>query len=133
MVCIYCGNDTQVINSRVQKRLGTVWRRRKCTDCDAIFTTTEQADLAAGLRIRLLDGSLARFERDRLFVSIFKALGHRKDAVSAAGALTNTIVSKLVPKNRDAVLDQAAVIEETVTTLKRFDTVAATYYAAYHR
>ena len=133
MVCIYCGNNTQVINSRAQKRLGTVWRRRKCTSCDAIFTTTEQPDLAAGLRIRLQDGSLARFERDRLFVSVVEALGHREDAVSAAGALTNTIISKLVPQNKDAVLNRAIIIDESLAALKRFDIVAATYYAAYHR
>lgn len=39
MTCPYCGSDTKVINSRPQE--DSVWRRRKCVDCKARFSTTE--------------------------------------------------------------------------------------------
>lgn len=133
MVCIYCGSKTRVSNSRAQKRLRTTWRRRACESCGAVFTTIETPDLNASLRVRLADGSLRPFERDVLLVSIVQSLGHRKDAVTAASALTNTIVVNVLKTAQGAVLDRSNIIRETFVALQHFDAVAATYYAAYHK
>lgn len=133
MVCIYCSSKTHVTNSRAQKRLGGTWRRRACENCNAIFTTIETADLTASLRVRHADGSLWPFERDMLLVSIVQSLGHRSDAVTAAGALTSTITANLLKAADGALIDRTSIVDEVVLALRRFDPVAATYYAAYHK
>lgn len=132
MVCIYCGSPTRVSNSRAQKRLQQVWRRRTCERCHAVFTTHEQADLANGLRITFPDGSLRPFERDQLYISVYEALGHRSDATTAASDLTTTITSLLLKTAQRARLNRTDVITVVHTTLRRFDVVAATYYHARH-
>mgnify|MGYP001567013458 CR=1 FL=1 len=41
MECIYCGKDTIIIDSRHQKTLNLVRRRRECKECNKRFTTIE--------------------------------------------------------------------------------------------
>lgn len=133
MDCIYCGHKTTVANSRPQKRLQQVWRRRKCTHCSAIFTTTEGVELGGSLMVRNGTRKLLPFDRDYLYLSVHSALGHRKDAVSAASALTATIIAELRKATTGAVLERSDVVRHALTVLKRFDTVAAVQYGAYHK
>ncbi len=132
MVCIYCSSKTSVINSRPQKRLGTTWRRRQCQNCGAVFTSLETPDLTASVRVRRADGSLVPFERDVLFMSIAQALGHRSDAVMAAGALTATIIAAALGTTSNGLMERTGLITVATDTLTRFDRVAATHYVAYH-
>lgn len=141
MVCIYCGGKTQVTNSRAQKRVNHVWRRRECYNCHAAFTTQEAVDYsgsivvrperAAGQSIKHLPSS--PFSRDKLYVSVLKALGHRMTAVDDATALTNTIIGRLLTGTTGAVITPATIIVITHETLARFDTAAAVQYRAYHQ
>lgn len=131
MVCVYCAHDTRVVNSRPQKRLNRVWRRRTCTNCGATFTSTEAVDLSGSITIRNKK-QLQAFQRDKLFMSIYDSLKHRKTALSDATGLTDTIVSQLYPLMTDAVLEKAAITEVTSVVLLRFDKVAATHYQAFH-
>ncbi len=43
MKCPKCGGDTTVFNTRPRPN-NTVWRRRKCLDCDERTTTREMED-----------------------------------------------------------------------------------------
>ena len=131
MVCPYCGHETNVNNSRHQKRLNQVWRRRKCSSCGAIFTTTEAVDLSGALRIRMATG-LEPFSRDTLLLSIYESLKHRKSAINDSGALTSTIISALYPLAEDTIIDRDVVTTVTASVLERFDKVAATHYQAFH-
>lgn len=133
MVCIYCSGKTAVTNSRPQKRLRQTWRRRQCESCGAIFSTIERADLAASMRVRLNDGSLQPFERDRLFVSIVTALGHRRDAVTAGTALTSTITAKVLKTAQNACVTRQAIVEAVGEALAAFDSAASVHYRAYHQ
>lgn len=133
MVCIYCGSPTQVTNSRPQKRLNQVWRRRACTQCGAIFTTNETADLATSLVVQAGGGSVQPFHRDQLFVSILRAVGHRQAPVNDAGALTATITAKLLHGTKTAAITRQNIITVVLQTLKHFDSAAAVQYAAYHQ
>lgn len=131
MVCIYCSQETSVINSRPQKRANTIWRRRKCNHCQAIFTTGELVDLEKSLVV-VSDGSFKPFLRDKLFVSVYESLRHRKTALADATALTDTIISRVVPKSLSGSLDKEVLLITVVEVLDRFDKVAATHFAAYH-
>jgi len=78
------------------------------------------------------DGTLLPFERDVLFVSITQALGHRTDAVAAAGALTATITARLLKTAQSGRIARMELISMVETTLKHFDTASAVQYMAYH-
>lgn len=132
MVCIYCGHDTKVINSRHQKRANNIWRRRKCLNCGAITTTIEKNDLSGALSVRR-QNSIRPFSRDVLFLSVHDSLRHRKAATDDAGALYDTILSQLAPHIDQGVIDRDVIVTITTEILDRFDKAAATSYAAFHK
>jgi transcriptional repressor NrdR len=132
MECIYCGGETQVVNSRHQKKANQVWRRRRCTACQGIFTSYERADLASSLIYRRDLTHLEPFQRDKLFISIYEACRHRKTAETDARALTDTILAKLRGKMQDASVDRMQLLTVTSEVLKRFDQAASTAYRAFH-
>jgi len=134
MVCIYCGNETRVINSRHQKRENHIWRRRQCLSCNTVFTTEESPDLASTIRGAhpLHKAKGTSFSRDKLFLSLYRALGHRSDAVEASGALSATIIVSLRRKHAGAVVTTTQIRDIAHNTLKHFDAAAAVAYAAYH-
>ena len=133
MVCVYCGKKTAVVNSRSQTKLRQTWRRHACVECGAIYTTTESVDLSSCFRVQAADDSLQPFARDKLYISIYKALAHRTDAVDAATHLTATIIAKILPTAQTALIERRMIREHVHVTLTAFDTSAANIYAAYHR
>ena len=133
MVCIYCSGATRVTNSRPQKRLMQVWRRRHCKSCGAIFTTTEAVELGTSLVVRRTDGAVAPFNRDKLFMSIMRAVGHRQTPLEDASALTATIIAKLRRSTTQAAVGPSDIVTVALATLKHFDTAAAVQYGAYHK
>ena len=133
MVCIYCGGNTRVTNSRPQRRLHQTWRRRACLACGAVFTTNEAVDLATSLVVRHKDNMIAPFSRDQLFVSILRSVGHREDPVKDAGGLAATITAKLLHSTQTAAIKPSDIAKVAIQTLKHFDNAAAVQYAAYHK
>jgi len=132
MICIYCGGDTQVINSRLQKRPNQVWRRRKCVECAAIFSTHESVAYDAVWRVKKADGMLVPFVRNKLFISLYKSLAHRPSAIDDATALTDTIMGQLLKSSPNGLLLVASVRDTAHTVLERFDKAAAVSYQAFH-
>lgn len=132
MVCIYCGQNTQVINSRLQKRANQIWRRRKCLKCGAVFSTHEHAVYEAAWRVKTSRSSLEPFVREKLFLSLYKSCSHRKTATYDAVALTDTVISGLGKQIRNGVIESETIAHEAMSILKRFDTPAAVHYKAFH-
>lgn len=131
MKCIYCGSDTHVTNSRHQKRLNQVWRRRKCLNCAAIFSTAEGTNTSQALSVNKKNG-LEPFSRDTLFISVYDSLRHRKTVLDDATALTSTIISTITPLADNASIDRDVIVTVTTTVLQRFDKPAASHYQAFH-
>ncbi len=131
MVCIYCGGETTVSNSRKQKRRNTVWRRRVCDECNATVTTIESIDLENAIVITSQKRHES-FSRDNLFISIYESCKHRNDAQTSATALTDTIIALLYPLITDASVDRSDIIKTTAKVLHRFDIPAAVHYKAFH-
>ena len=84
------------------------------------------------MAVRKADGRLSPFDRDILFMSVYKAVGHREHPISDAAALTSTITSKLLDGTEAAVKPQD-IAQTTLDVLKHFDKAAAVQYAAYHQ
>jgi transcriptional repressor NrdR len=132
MVCIQCGSDTKVTNSRPQKRQNKVWRRRECLQCGAIFTTEESAAYQAAWAVKNTKGRLTPFQRDKLWLSLHKSLGHRPTAIQDAGALTDTVIRKLATQITAGLIERTQIVATVQVVLNRFDKAASTYYAAFH-
>jgi transcriptional repressor NrdR len=132
MVCIYCGSDTKVANSRHQKRSNQVWRRRECLQCQAVFTTEEVAQYGSAWRVRNAAGKLEPFSRDRLFISLHRVCRHRPTTVADAAGLAETVITKLAATATDGVISRDALMTIVQVALNRFDRLASLQYQAQH-
>ena len=133
MVCIYCGSDTKVTNSRPQKRSNQVWRRRECLQCQAVFTTEEVAQYGSAWQVRNQNGKLQPFIRDKLFLSLHRVCQHRTTALNDAVGLTDTVIKKLSTQVSGGTINRAVIIQTAQVALNRFDQLASLQYQASHR
>lgn len=131
MVCIYCGGDTRVVNSRRQSRNNQVWRRRQCLVCGAVFTTHEQIELESALSVSQ-NGRHRPFLPDLLLKELMSALRHRQDAYTASREVLGTIIKKLLALPQSPVFTARDIVSVTTEVLKRFDKRAYLRYSADH-
>jgi len=132
MICINCFHrNTSVTNSRSHKKGHSVWRRRKCGKCGAIFTTLERPSLGQGILISS-DSESVPFNLGRLVISIAEAFTHASsDGKNHALALAETVESTLASQLRE--ISKEDIEATTHQVLKRFDELAALQYAAKHQ
>lgn len=132
MVCIYCGGKTAVSNSRSSEKSLSTWRRRQCKSCKAVFTTRETPDLHESLRVNTSQNTLRPFFRDKLMLSVYLSILHRKTALDDSTALIGTILPKVVAHSNRGVIDSKEIFEITLSVLRNFDKAGATYYQAHN-
>ena len=132
MVCLYCGSPTKVTNSRTRADNLLVWRRRSCQQCKAVFTTLEQIDRQSAVAVKKRNGHIEPFLRDKLLISVYDSLKHRKTALTDATALSDTIIRSVLTKMTDGSLKIDDLVSTTHLVLLRFDKPAAVYYASFH-
>lgn len=120
------------MNSRHQKRINHIWRRRQCQKCQAIFTTFEAPETQQALVFEGHDGQLEPFSRERHFISVYSSLRHRPEAEKESTALVDTIMGKLLAGKHGSVVTRSRLVEQTYRTLQRFDRFAGFNYLAYH-
>ncbi len=129
MKCPYCNARTKVTNSRSHNNDYSVWRRRQCKSCNAIWSTDEQITLDTSHKVVRSDNHLEPFSRDVLFISIFESLAHRNDRLTASTALINTVIDQVLSlKSAEVPISKLVVL--VGETLNRFDKVAASVYKA---
>ena len=131
MVCIYCGKDTKVTNSRHLIADNIVWRRRKCKNCSAVFTTKETVDLEQAIRVLKKDGLIEPLYRDKLFLSIYKAVDHLKDPIITATALTNTVLRRINKDEAGAVIGSDQISKLCAQVIKHYDAAAGVRFMSY--
>jgi len=131
MVCIHCRAETQVINSRLQKKANQVWRRRKCGSCGAIFSSREVAQYELVWLVHS-NGPFNPFKRDKLLLSIYTSCQHRPSALADASALTETVMNKLLFTATGGVLEAPTIAQTVQVALNRFDKAASVHYQAFH-
>lgn len=133
MFCINCFHtNTQVANSRPNKKRAHVWRRRKCTTCGVVFTTYERPSLADNKPVYLPSGNTDSFNLGKLIISIAKAFTHTpNEAEYSALWLAQTVEDILSTELK--VITPEDIKTTTHVVLKRFDELAAVQYAARHQ
>lgn len=88
--------------------------------------------MSAVIKVRTEQEQNEPFSEDKLFISIYKCLSHRKDAAEASRALSDTIIRFLLPSKSGMVeIDEIRTL--ALQVLKRFDQAAHTYYKAHHK
>jgi transcriptional regulator NrdR family protein len=132
MVCIYCSGPTSVTNSRLQKQLNQIWRRRHCERCNAVFSTHEAPQLSGSLILRASSGALHPFSRDKLFLSIYESCKHRKNAIDDTSAITLNIIGRLSGFSATGEILRKELINIVLEVLNNFDRTAASVYAGIH-
>ncbi len=133
MVCTYCKGKTEITNSRHLARSNATWRRRHCLKCGALITSIEQPDYGRTWVVYdPQNDKLSQFMRDKLFVSIYDSLRHRRTAIQDANALTATIMSKLAKISSGSQIDKTKLLSTAYECLKHFDKAAAVHFQAYY-
>ena len=79
-------------------------------------------------------GHVFPFLRDRLFLSLYEACGHRTAALQDAQALCDTVIANLLRQQAlsGGACPSSSIISAVLDVLQNFDTAAATHYEAYH-
>lgn len=131
MVCPFCSKDTQVINSRPQKRTNGVWRRRHCYGCERIFTSIEKADLDSSVRVQKRSGDLEPLSEAKLMISLYRALEHHENAPDMAFELSQTVIRSVLRFANGSLIPSSAIAFEVITALKNFDAAAAIRYQSF--
>ena len=121
-----------MVNSRYQRRSNQVWRRRRCVQCRAVFTTQETPSYEGVWRVRSPAGVLEPFSRDKLLLSLYESCRHRKTALSDARGLTETIIKKLQAHMADGTVTKRVIAQVAQVALNRFDGAASVHYRAFH-
>jgi transcriptional repressor NrdR len=130
MICIHCGNPkTSVTNSRPHKKRPSVWRRRACEQCGAVFTTQELVDVSDQLAVAHTDGSKTAFSIPVLMLNLSTVLQHRKTQADDAYWLAQTIAEQLF-QSELAPLETSDIIQTAYQVLDRYDSAAAIQYGA---
>lgn len=131
MICPYCKADTEVSNSRNQRRANQVWRRRQCKACGAVFTTHEAIDLSSTLLVQN-KGSETPFLADLLFTDILMAMGDRKDCYVAAREVTHTVIQKLLKLSDKPLFETKTISRVAGDVLAKLDRQAYLRYVSEH-
>ncbi len=132
MICINCFHDkTTTKNSRKHTKHPSVWRRRSCPECGAVFTTYERATLD-GRMVLTHDGSTTPFNLGKLIISISRSFQHNKHtAAHDSYFLAQTAQEQIIKQGKP--LSTQIIAQITHMILQRYDPVAALQYAAQHR
>ena len=72
------------------------------------------------------------FSLDKLYLSLYESLKHRRSAIEDASALTTTITGKLSSKYSSPKIPKQELIDLVAGVLKRFNKPAHVYYIAYY-
>jgi len=131
MVCPYCGATTDVVNSREQKRNNQIWRRRRCTGCQTVFTTHEAISLPLLFAVKRIDKPEV-FEPDKILAELLVDLRHRSDAYEAAKELCASITQKVIKTASNGLILPQDISSCTAEVLKRFDKQAYLRFIAEH-
>jgi transcriptional regulator NrdR family protein len=132
MRCPFCESDTSVEISRPSLKIPSVWRRRQCKNCHKVLSTREKPDLALSFLVKKEAGHEEPFSEDKLLMSVYECLTHRKDALEASKALSDTVTRMLLPR-KSGIIVETEIKTTILKVLKRFDGAAFTYYKAHHR
>jgi transcriptional regulator NrdR family protein len=130
MICPYRSSDSKVTNSRLQKRSNSVWRRRHCLNCGAIWTTVESMKGSITFKV-LKDEDLVDFRPEILLISLYECLKHRKTPETDAQYIFETVVGNL-QSLKEPIFSTNLIATTCHKVLKNYDKLSADLYKTLH-
>ena len=132
MKCPFCGgDDTQVIDSRVNDEGDSIRRRRRCTHCDKRFTTYETAELHLPQVVKQ-NGTREEFDRDKLRLSFSRPLHKRPVPTEYVDRALDRIVQHLLAQGEREIMARD-LGEMVMQELRLMDKVAYIRFASVYR
>jgi transcriptional repressor NrdR len=131
MKCPYCNSESSVTNSRLQKRSNSVWRRRKCQKCHAIWTTSERLQASGTFKVQT-NMLMVDFRPETLLISIYEVLKHRKSPDTDAQYVSNTVIEDLQNLKQPS-FTTTQITTTTYNVLKNYDKLASELYKTIHK
>lgn len=137
MICPFClHKKSEIYNSRSTNQGFVTWRRRRCLQCQKVFTTQETYDPSKNWYVVKDKSRRDRYSRAKLAMSLVRACDHRLGQQDdATWYLFEIVEQKLLPiaaKNEQHIT-AATIIEQVSAVLKRFDAAAYVKYLSYHQ
>lgn len=130
MKCPYCNSDSNVTNSRLQKRSNSVWRRRKCSECSAIWSTSERLQASGTYKVQSNE-HLVDFRPEILLISLYESLKHRKTPELDASYVSETVIENL-QNLKQATIPKSEIANQSYIVLKNYDKLASDIYKTVH-
>lgn len=132
MYCPFCrATDTKVVDSRLIDEGTRVKRRRACLECEERFTTFEELERLLP-RVVKRDGASVSFNRDKLRMSMVKALEKRPVSVDQIERALEQILKELQVMG-DAEVHSRDIGELVMGQLRELDQVAYVRFASIYR
>jgi transcriptional repressor NrdR len=133
MRCPKCGClDDKVIDSRSSREGAAIRRRRECLVCAFRFTTYEEVEKAAVLRVLKRDGRHEDFSRDKLVTSLQRSCQKRPVSPEQIEEMADRIYNELLAAH-DREVTWREIGEKVMAGLRALDKVAYIRYASIYR
>ncbi len=131
MRCPKCGgDDTRVIDSRMQDKTNAIKRRRECRGCGYRFTTFERCE--DPIEVIKSDGSRQPFDRNKLLVGLMRATIKRDIDLTTLNELIDGIEQEIRSTPFTAVTSHQ-IGDMVLKRLAALDKVAYIRFASVYR
>ncbi|MBI5061073.1 MAG: transcriptional repressor NrdR [Candidatus Aenigmarchaeota archaeon] len=127
MRCVFCGNDTKVIDKRDNEE--TIRRRRECISCDKRFTTYERPEI--NLIVIKKDGRREGFRRDKILNGVLRACEKRPISRETIEKLVDDIEKEL--REYGDEIESKKIGDMVMEKLKALDKIAYIRFASVYR
>jgi transcriptional repressor NrdR len=134
MVCPFCLHEkSDIYNTRSTAKGLSVWRRRRCLNCNKAFTTQENFDPSGIWKVKKA-AKAASYSRPKLALSLLRACDHRTNQDNTAWYLFEAVEQQLYPvaAANNQVITNTDISKKTAEILKRFDAAAYVKYISAH-
>ena len=127
MFCVYCNNDTKVIDKRDNE--STTRRRRECLKCEKRFTTYEKPEIS--IIIVKKNGTKEQYDREKIRLGLMKSCEKRLDKETIDNVVSD-VESKLL-KMKSTEIQSLSIGKLVLKKLLKLDQIAYLRFASVYR
>lgn len=132
MKCPFCGyQESKVLDSRMNKEMDTIRRRRECLKCTKRFSTAEKLEQELPL-VEKRDGRREAFDPAKIMSGLRKACEKRPIAITNLEKIVSRIEYALTERNEKEIRS-TEIGQMVMDELKKMDEVAFVRFASVYR
>jgi transcriptional repressor NrdR len=132
MKCPFCGfTESKVLDSRMNKEMDTIRRRRECLKCAKRFSTAEKLEQELPV-VEKRDGRREAFDPAKIMSGLRKACEKRPIAITNLEKIVSRIEYNLTERNEKEIRS-TEIGQMVMEELKKMDEVAFVRFASVYR